>query len=329
VDQEVDLTVLRPQAGILAVAAALDLVFGDPQYGAHPIRFVGSSIGLSERGLRFFGCDGYGGGIALVVFVAGGSCVTVALLLEAFNELGRGFAVVVHGFVLYALLALRSLVDHGWAVERAARSRNLPEARYAISRFVARDTDHMDFGECRRAAIESMSENLTDGYVSPLFWYALGGLPGIAFFKACSTLDSVVGNKSPRYIRFGWCSARIDDALNWVPARISWLLIAVSAVLLPACSARKALRVAWDQHAVVPGPNSGWSEAATAGAIQRRLVGPIRMAGQLVTDVWLGDACDPPAGESRADVPRAIVVTCTTGLLTVGLCLLGVAAAWR
>jgi adenosylcobinamide-phosphate synthase len=327
--QEVDLTVLRPQAGILAVAAVLDLAFGDPQYGAHPIRFVGSSIGLSERGLRFLGCDGYAGGIALVMLVAGGSCVAVALLLEAFNHLGRGFAVAVHGLVLYSLLALRSLVDHGWAVERAARSQNLPEARYAISRFVARDTDHMDFGECRRAAIESMSENLTDGYLSALFWYALGGLPGIAFFKACSTLDSVVGNKSPRYIRFGWCSARIDDALNWVPARISWLLIAVSAVFVPGCSTRKALRVAWDQHAVVPGPNSGWSEAATAGAIQRRLVGPIRMAGQLVTDTWLGDAGDPPAGESRADVPRAIVVTCTTGLLTAGLCLLGVAAAWR
>src|SRR5258705_2523813 len=106
------------------------------------------------------------------------------------------------------MLACPNLPDHAWAVEKAVRRDDLPGARHAISLLVGRDTGHLSFGECRRAAIESVSENLTDGYVSPLIWYGVGGLPGIIFFKAFSTPDSMVGNKSDRYINFGWFGAR-------------------------------------------------------------------------------------------------------------------------
>ena len=107
-------------------------------------------------------------------------------------------------------------------------------------------------------------------------------------------MDSMVGYKTPLYLKFGWCGARLDDVMNFIPARITWLLLSFLSLVIPKCSARKALRIGWRQHAILPGPNSGWSEAATAGGIQKRLLGPIWAKGALVTDVWLGDPGDPP-----------------------------------
>ena len=167
---------------------------------------------------------------------------------------------------------------------------------------------------CRRAAIESLSENLTDGFISPLCWYVAAGIPGLALFKVVSTMDSMVGYKTPRYLRFGWCGARLDDAMNFVPARLTFCLVAATAAVMPGYSARKAMRVGWSQHAILPGPNSGWSEAAFAGALQRRLVGPIWMHGQAVTDVWLGDPADPPL-ETDRDYRRASVFVTVTGIV--------------
>jgi adenosylcobinamide-phosphate synthase len=151
-----------------------------------------------------------------------------------------------------------------------------------------------------------------------LFWYVLLGLPGLVVFKVVSTMDSMVGYKTPQYLRFGWCGARLDDVMNYLPARLTWMLIAAVAAVVPQCSARKAWAFGRRHASLLPSPNSGWSEAAIAGAIQRRLVGPIWKAGQLVTDLWLGDPPDPPAG-SRSDVSRAIVVTIAAGLAAAAL----------
>src|SRR5688572_12471531 len=117
-------------------------------------------------------------------------------------------------------------------------------------------------------------------------------------------MDSMVGYKSEKYLRFGWCGARLDDAMNYVPARLTWLMIVIVAAVVPGLSARKAWIIGLRQHAVLLGPNSGWSEAATAGAIQRRIVGPIWLKGVLVTDLWIGDDQDP-ALESATDVWRS------------------------
>ena len=209
-----------------------------------------------------------------------------------------------HLFLLYSFLALGDLLHHGWRIERALRRGNLDEARTAVSQLVGRDTDRLDDGGCRRAAIESLSENLTDGFISPLCWYAAAGIPGLALFKVVSTMDSMVGYKTPRYLRFGWCGARLDDVMNFVPARLTFCLVAATAAVMPGYSARKAMRVGWSQHAILPGPNAGWSEAAFAGALQRKLVGPIWMHGQAVTDLWLGDPADPPL-ETDRDYRRA------------------------
>jgi adenosylcobinamide-phosphate synthase len=153
-----------------------------------------------------------------------------------------------------------------------------------------------------------------DGFLSPLFWYVLLGVPGLLLFKVVSTMDSMVGYKTPAYFRFGWCGARLDDVMNYVPARLSWLILAVSALPFRHLSARKAWRIGFEQHSILPGPNPGWSEATMAGVLQRRLIGPIWKNGELVTKLWLGDPNDPEAG-SENDVRAAILVTITAAAL--------------
>jgi adenosylcobinamide-phosphate synthase len=306
--------VLGPDAYVLIAAVALDRVFGDPVYRMHPVRLIGRSLEWIEERLRAIGATGHTGGIvlflALAIIWTGGLSFVVALL--AWFAAPVGWAA--HLFLLYSLLALGDLLHHGWRIEGALRRGDLESARAAVSHLVGRDTAVMDAAACRRAAVESLSENLTDGFTSPLFWYAVGGLPGIVLFKIISTMDSMVGYKTERYLRFGWCGARLDDVFNYVPARLTWLLIAGVAVLLPRCSGPKALRVGLTQHRILPGPNSGWSEAATAGGIQRRLVGPIWLNGQLVTETWLGDPADPPM-ENQRDYQTASRLILTTGVV--------------
>jgi adenosylcobinamide-phosphate synthase len=309
---------LAANALALALAALADLAIGDPTYRWHPIRLMGRSLVALEHALRARGANGYGGGIALfaalaVVWVTGAS----ALVLLG-GQIGFGLGWIVHIFLVYSCLALGDLIRHVWRVESALARGDVGAARTAIAQLVGRDTDVMDAEGCRRAAIESLSENLTDGFTSPVFWYALGGVPALVLFKVVSTMDSMVGYKTPRYLEFGWCGARLDDVMNYVPARLTWLLMAAVAAVLPRFSGRKAFAIGLGQHAVLPGPNSGWSEAAAAGAIERRLVGPIRMQGRLVTDLWIGDPADPPA-ETRDDVRRAIVLAAATGVTAVAV----------
>jgi adenosylcobinamide-phosphate synthase len=271
-----------------------------------------------ERRLRDVGLDGYGGGILLFVALATGCVGAMVVVLWATNAASASLAWLVHLFLLYSLLALGDLLRHVWTIEAAVRAGDLAGARRNVSALVRRDTERMNGAACRRAAVESLSENLTDGFVSPLFWYAIAGLPGLVVFKVASTMDSMVGYKTPRYLRFGWCGARADDVMNYLPARITWLVIAATAAVLPAFSGRKAWRVGLEQHGLLLGPNSGWSEAATAGALERRLVGPIWLEGVLVTDLWVGDASDPPL-EKAEDVTRASMLAALTGVVVAAL----------
>lgn len=310
--------VLRPDPAALAVALVVDLAVGDPVYRAHPIRLIGTSLRWFESRLRGAGLDGYGGGVALGFLLTLVWIPAFIALMAATLFVSPRFAWVAHVGVLYTMLALGDLLHHVWRIESAARSDDIGRARRAVGALVGRDTDRMDAAACRRAAVESLSENLTDGFVSPVFWYALLGLPGIVLFKIVSTMDSMVGYKTPQYLRFGWCGARLDDVMNYVPARLTWLAITAVALVLPGLSGRKAWRVGLEQHAVLLGPNAGWSEAATAGAVQRRIVGPIWLEGTLVTDVWVGDPTDPPLS-TASDVVRATILVVVVGLVATAL----------
>jgi adenosylcobinamide-phosphate synthase len=322
---------LAPDGRWLLLAVALDLVVGDPVYPLHPVRLIGRTLNGVEALLRRIGANGYAGGIALFVVLAtmwvGALSAAMSVAAQAFTWL----AVALHLFLLYSLLALGDLLHHVRRIEHAVQRDDITAARHAVSQLVGRDTTTMDGAACRRAAVESLSENLTDGFTSPLFWYVAAGIPGIVLFKVVSTMDSMVGYKTPRYLRFGWCGARLDDVMNFIPARLTWLLLAAVATVMPRCSGLKALRIGFAQHAVLPGPNSGWSEAAAAGALQRRLVGPIWMHDTLVTDEWIGDPTDPPlstyddsrtarrvvlvAGVAAAACACLVIEGCSAGLV--------------
>jgi adenosylcobinamide-phosphate synthase len=309
---------LGPNPIALAIAVPLDLAIGDPVYRWHPVRLIGHGLRSIESLLRSIGADGYGGGIALFAMLAVGALGAVAGVMLLSSALSAWLAWILHVFLLYSLLALGDLIHHVWRVERALTADNLLAARAAVGQLVDRDTDRMDAAACRRASIESLSENLTDGFVSAIFWYALLGIPGLVLFKVVSTMDSMVGFKTPEYLRFGWCGARLDDAMNFLPARLTWLLIGLVTIVLPGCSTRKAFTVGLRQNALFPSPNSGWSEAAAAGAIQRRLVGQVWRKGELVTDLWVGDPADPPAA-TRGDMMRAIAVISMAGIAAAAL----------
>jgi adenosylcobinamide-phosphate synthase len=305
---------LGPHPLALAIAVAADLAIGDPVYRWHPVRLIGQGLRSIENLLRSIGADGYGGGIALFAVLALVALGVVAGAMLLSSALSVWVAWILHVFLLYSFLALGDLVHHVWRVERALRAGDLAAARSAVAQLVVRDTDRMDAAACRRTSIESLSENLTDGFVSALFWYALLGIPGLVLFKVVSTMDSMVGFKTPKYLHFGWCGARLDDVMNFLPARLTWLLIVLVAAVVPTCSARKAFAIGLSQNTLFPSPNSGWSEAATAGAIQRRLVGPVWRGGKLVTDLWIGDPCDPEAA-THDDMRCAIILIIAAGLL--------------
>lgn len=300
-----ELSGITPRADLLAAAIILDILCGDPVYSWHPIRLMGRLLTWTETRLRSLGADGRLGGCALFVILAVEGLGTTVAILSVLYQLHVSLGILGHLFVVYSGLALGDLLKHGSQVDSAAERGDVGATRSAVAGLVGRDVDDADSAACRRAAIESLAESLVDGFTAPILWYALAGLPGIVIFKIVSTMDSMVGYKTDRYLRFGWCGARLDDLMNWIPARLAWPLIATAAAVVRGCSAWKALRVGWQQHRVVPGPNSGWSEASMAGAIQRRLIGPIRLGGRLVTDIWLGDQGDAPAG-SGSDYRRTV-----------------------
>ena len=299
---------LSPEPAALVVAVTIDLILGDPVYPAHPVRLAG-------RTLQWLF-------VLLVVLWLLAFAAVMALALS----ISPRAAWLVHVLVVYSLLALGDLLHHVWRIESAVRRDDVDGARLAVSALVGRDTDRMDGPACRRAAVESLSENLTDGFVSPVFWYVLAGLPGLVLFKIVSTMDSMVGYKTPQYLRFGWCGARLDDVMNYVPARLTWLVIVGVALVAPGLSGGKAWRVGLGQHALLLGPNSGWSEAATAGALERRIVGPIWLKGVQVTDLWIGDPNDPPLS-TGSDVVRAMALALGAGLTVVSIAATGLLAA--
>lgn len=306
----------------LALTAAillLDALLGDPGGRWHPIARMGRSLTFYENWLRARGWAGYGGGVLLFGLLTL-TWVAPLLLLLVWTARWHPLAVwTIQAVAGFFLLAQRSLLDYGRAICRAARENDLTAARRLTAGLVGRDTDRMTADDCRRAAVESIAESLTDGVVAPLFYLMVAGVPGMLLFKIVSTMDSMVGYKTPRYRQFGWCGARTDDALNYLPARISYLLLGLAAWLWPGASGRAAWRIGWQQHAIVPGPNAGWSEAAAAGALRRRLVGPIWKGGVPVTDRWLGDPADSTAcGEAEVRRISGLVVLTTLLFVAAG-----------
>jgi adenosylcobinamide-phosphate synthase len=192
--------------------------------------------------------------------------------------------------------------------------------REAVSHIVGRDPKLLDEHGVARGAIESAFENFSDGLVGPVFWYALLGLPGACLYKAMNTADSMLGHRTWRHGDFGWATARLDDALNLVPARLSAVLIAAAAVLLRGGDPQGALRAAWRDAPKHKSVNAGWPEAAAAGALGLRLNGPKRYWGELRADAWMGEGRAEATG---ADLRRALALYRRAWALLGALALLG------
>ncbi len=305
----------------------VDALFGDPVYPFHPVRVMGLLIERLEKTLRAHGWSGRTGGGLLAMLVI---TVTLTAWFVVDWMLSGVHSSLAWGWRLYlgwSLLAGRDLLVHGQRVERAMRSGDLDRCRGETGRMVGRDTKNLDFPACGRAAVESISENLSDGVIAPLFYFLLLGIPGMLAYKAVNTLDSMLGYRNDRYREFGMVSARMDDLLNWAPSRLTWGLIGLAALLLPDCSGRRAWLTGWTEHRRLPSPNAGWCEAAAAGALQIRLCGPIWREGRLCGNHWLGnpDHRDGAAAEDIARVNRVAVVVILL-FVAAGLALLGTSA---
>jgi adenosylcobinamide-phosphate synthase len=276
---------------LLPFALALDAVLGDPdrlwRRAPHPVELMGRFIGWldrmmnrgTDRGKRLAGVAAL-----ILLMAASGASGAVLSWLFAQHPVGPFFEVL----TVSVLLAQRSLYDHVRRVYAAFGDGGLAAARQAVSKVVGRDPDALDESGVCRAAIETTAENFSDGVVAPAFWYLVAGLPGIAIYKAVNTADSMIGHRTPRYRAFGWASARLDDALNVLPARLSGVLTVLAAPLVGG-SMRDAWRVMLRDAHLHRSPNAGWPEAATAGALGIAIAGPRVYATGPVSDPFVND----------------------------------------
>jgi adenosylcobinamide-phosphate synthase len=236
-------------------------------------------------------------GVLLAVILPTGAYAAGSLLIwfgSSFDPLW-GNAVTV--LLAWTTLAARDLIDHVVSVQRALQSVSLTEARAAVAKIVGRDTEKMEESDIVRATVETIAESTADGIVAPLFYLALGGAPLALAYKAVSTLDSMVGHLDDRYRWFGWASARLDDAANYIPARITALLLVLSTgmVFRSWPTMKRAWKILFRDGGQHPSPNSGRPEAAMAGALGIQLGGTNHYDGQLVARPRLGDPGQPLA----------------------------------
>jgi len=273
---------------ILITAVILDLLLGDPRRLPHPVVGIGRMISALEKLLRRLVRNERLSGILLLASVVGTVYLLAFFLLRGAYAVSHYVGIAVAIWLSYTCLAARSLHHESKLVADRLAVGDLEGARTCLSRIVGRDTDNLDEPEIWRALVETVAENTSDGVIAPLFYLMIGG-PALGLaYKAVNTLDSMVGYRNERYLRFGWSSARFDDLANWLPARMTGLLMVVIAPLV-GLSGGAAFRIMLRDGGNHSSPNSGIPEAAAAGALGVRLGGANRYFGRLVEKPTIGD----------------------------------------
>lgn len=288
---------------ILLAAIGLDRIVGDPpwlwQRVPHPVVIFGKGIDLFEKRLNTGAFTPEGrrlNGVFTIVALLALTILVGMLLSMIFHRLGF-LGLILEIIVVAVFLAQKSLGDHVQAVADGLLRNGLEGGRQAVAMIVGRDPKTLDEAGVSRAAIESLSENFADGVVAPVFWYLIAGLPGILAYKMLNTADSMIGHKNERFLQFGWASARLDDLANWPAARLSAGFIAVAALLrLGAGAGRRSLSAALRDSGLHRSPNSGWPEAAMAGALDLQLAGPRVYGGIRVSEPMMHAAGRADAG---------------------------------
>ena len=292
----------------LIVGWVLDLVFGDPEKLPHPVVLFGKLIARGERLLNRGSWRRMKGALLAIGLVAATIAATWALLQLA-DAIYIIIGVAVRAILVFYCLAGTTLIKEVRDVFLAL-DRSLDEGRRQVARIVGRDTSELSREEVQKAALETLAENLSDGVVAPLFWYAIGGVPAMMGYKMVNTLDSMIAYHSPRYLRFGTVAARMDDVANYLPARITALLM-----ILVACRPRLTGFVVkyGGCHA---SPNSGWPEAALAGILGCRFGGPHKYFGEMFDKPFIGDT---DRELTTGDMLKAVAINRRTEIIAVAI----------
>jgi adenosylcobinamide-phosphate synthase len=312
---------------ILALALGIEAAFGWPdalhRLIRHPVVWIGALISVLERHLNKPAWRHWQrqmtGLLALLLLLLAVWYLTI-VIHHWLNALLPGDGWIIEALLAASLLAPRSLWNHVIAVARGLETGGLEGGREAVAMIVGRDPESLDESGISRAAIESLAENFSDGVVAPAFWLAIGGLPGIALYKAINTADSMIGHKTDRYRAYGWAAARLDDLVNLPASRLTALLLVLAAAILPDASAGAAFTAVERDAGKHRSPNAGWPEAAMAGALGLRLAGPRRYGERWVEDHWMGDG---RADATAADIRRALKLYAIAGLLLFAVAAIG------
>ena len=290
----------------LLIGWLLDLVLGDPQRLPHPIVWFGKTIAFCEHRLNrgtYRKLKGAFVAVALIVLVF----VVACLLRSLLSHLSSFLAIFFDVLIVFYCLAGTTLIREVRQVFRAV-DRSLQEGRAQVARIVGRDTSELSAQEVRTAALETLAENLSDGVIAPLFWLLLLGTPGMLAYKMVNTLDSMIGYRTERYRDFGCWAAHIDDAANYLPARLTALLMILAAGRPSLC------RFVWRNGRRHASPNSGYPEAALAGILDCRFGGPHTYFGQLFDKPYIGEN---DRQLTTADMQKAVRVNRTAEVLMI------------
>lgn len=303
------------------LALLLERLFGYPPslFAAigHPVVWIGRLIDVLDKWLNrpeLSPASRRWRGVLALSLLLLATLLPTALLAVLLRQLPYGWAI--EALLATSLLAQKEL---GRAVSAVAEglAQSLPAGRQAVRGIVGRDPEALDEAGVARAAIESLAENASDGVIAPLFWLLALGLPGIALYKAINTADSMIGHKDARYLDFGRASARLDDVVNWAPARLTGLLLVGAAFITGGASAPAAWNTMLADASQHDSPNAGWPEAAMAGALGLALGGPRSYAGEVHPLPQMGNG---RAKLQPADIERALALYRTLVNLTLGLC---------
>lgn len=279
----------------LAAGFLLDLAIGDPRWLYHPVRLIGKLIDRLEKHIRKVFPKTPGGELAGGIFLVIGVVlvtvgVTAGILHMAYGlHAAAGFAL--ESFMCYQMLAVRSLKDESMLVYDAltsGRESSLADGRDAVSRIVGRDTQNLDETGVTKAAVETVAENFGDGVFAPMFYMALGGPVCMYLYKAINTMDSMLGYKNERFLYFGRAAAKLDDVVNYIPARMAGILLVISAWIGP-FDGKNAGRIFARDRRKHASPNSAHTEAAAAGALDIQLAGDAYYFGKLYEKPSIGD----------------------------------------
>ncbi len=296
----------------LALGVALDRLLADPQSSAHPVALFGRAAAGLEKSLY---ADDRRRGVLHVAVCVGGVTAAGVLAMRATGS-RPVLRTATTALVTWAVLGGTTLAREGEHMAGALEQDDLESARARLPHLCGRDPRHLEASELARATVESLAENTSDAVVAPLFWGAVAGVPGMLAYRAINTLDAMIGHRSPRYERFGWAAARLDDVANYVPARLAGVLTVLTGP--DPGQARAVLRRDGHRH---PSPNAGRCEAAFAGALGVTLGGKNVYEGRVEERPTMGDGPGPEV----ADIRRAVRLTRAVGLAAAGVAVL---TAW-